>query len=77
MANQHDNHSPAGNSACMSFDGDTADGKRRMVTILMEALEKPLVQVNITQKKFIGSIAGAIILSGKYVAMLANITIKF
>ena len=48
-----------------------------MVTILMEALETPLVQLNITQKKFIGSIAGAIILSGKDVAMLANITIKF
>ena len=61
----------------MSFDGDTADGNRRIVTILMEALETPLVQLNIAQKKFIGSIAGAIILSGKDVATLANITIKF
>ena len=53
MANQHDNQLPAGNSVPMSFDGDTADGKRRMVTILRRGLGTPLVILNITQKKLL------------------------
>ena len=48
-----------------------------MVTILRGGLGTPLVLLNITQKKFIESIAGAIILSGKDVIMLANITINY
>ena len=48
-----------------------------MVTILRGVLGTPLVLFHITQKKFIGSIAGAIILSGKDVTILANITINY
>ena len=31
----------------MSFDGNTAGGKKRMVTILKEALETPTVRLDI------------------------------
>ena len=58
----------------MSFDVDTADGKRRMVTILRGVLGTPLVLLYMTQKKFTGCIAGAIILSVKVVA---NITMNY
>ena len=47
MAIQHDNHSPVGHSFPMSFDGNTAGGKKRMVTILKEALETPTVRLDI------------------------------
>ena len=57
----------------MSFDVDTADGKRRMVTILRGVLGTPLVLLHDT-KKFIGCIAGAIIRSGKDVT---NITVNY
>ena len=48
-----------------------------MVTILRGGLGTPPSTFKHYTKKFIGSIAGAIILSGKDVTMLANITINY